>query len=136
GFATTHATPATAIDLLAAVSGLIVIALLIGYLPVLYSAFNRRETTVSMLESRAGQPAWGPEILWRHQRIGIMDSMPEFYARWEEWCADVAESHSTYPVLLFFRSPHHLRSWLTGLIAVLDSAAMYMALCPASAPSE
>jgi hypothetical protein len=62
--------------------------------------------------------------------------MPGFYEHWEEWCADVAESHSSYPVLLFFRSPHPLRSWLTGLIAVLDSAALYNALCPTTAPSE
>jgi hypothetical protein len=136
GFATTRAAGATAIDLIAAATGLIVVALLIGYLPVLYGAFNRRETMVTMLESRAGAPAWGPEILWRHQRIATLDNLPAFYARWEEWCADVAESHSTYPVLLFFRSPHPLRSWLTGLIAVLDSAALYNALCPTTSPAE
>jgi hypothetical protein len=136
GFATTRSPGATAIDLAAAASGLFVVALLIGYLPVLYGAFNRRETTVTMLEARAGAPAWGPEILWRHQRIGILDSMPAFYTHWEEWCADVAESHASYPALLFFRSPHPLRSWLTGLIAVLDSAALYNALAPSTAPSE
>jgi hypothetical protein len=136
GFATTPSPGATAIDLLAAGSGLIVVALLIGYLPVLYGAFNRRERTVTMLEGRAGAPAWGPEILWRHQRIGILDSLPDFYLHWEQWCADVAETHSSYPILLFFRSPHPLRSWLTGLLAVLDSAALYNALCPETSPSE
>jgi hypothetical protein len=136
GFATTRSPGGTVIDLVAAASGLFVVALLIGYLPTLYNAFNRRETTVTMLESRAGAPAWGPEILWRHQRIGILDSMPAFYGRWEEWCADVAETHSSYWVLLFFRSPDPLRSWLTGLLAVLDSAALYNALCPNTAPSE
>jgi hypothetical protein len=62
--------------------------------------------------------------------------MPASDQRWEEWFADVTESHSTYPVLLFFRSPHPLRSWLTGLLAVLDSAALYLALSPEAAPSE
>lgn len=136
GFATTRTGGATAIDLLAATSGLVVVALLIGYLLSLYAAFNRRERLVTLLESRAGTPAWGPELLWRHQRIGILDSLPAFYERWEEWCADVAETHSTSPILLFFRSPHPLRSWLTGLIAVLDSAALYLALCPRTAPSQ
>jgi hypothetical protein len=136
GFATTHGAGPTAIDFLAAASGLGVVALMIGYLPTLYGAFNRRETLVTLLEARAGAPAWGPEILWRHQRVGILDSLPGFYEEWERWCADLAESHSTYPVLLWFRSPHPLRSWLTGLLAVLDSAALYLALCPSTAPSQ
>ncbi len=136
GFATSRSPGATVIDLLAAASGLVVVALLIGYLPVLYGAFNRRETLVTMLESRAGAPAWGPEILWRHQRIHTLDALPVFYEDWERWCADVAESHSAYPMLLFFRSPDPLRSWLTGLLAVMDSAALYVAMCPNTAPSQ
>lgn len=136
GIFATHSSGATAVDLIAAGTGLLTVALLIGYLPAIYGAFNRRETLVTLLEARAGAPAWGPEVLWRHQRIGILDSMPAFYQRWEEWFADVTESHSTYPVLLWFRSPHPLRSWLTGLLAVLDSAALYLALSPEAAPSE
>lgn len=136
GFASTESPGATEVDFLAAATGLVVVALQIAYLPVLYGAFNRRETLVTMLESRAGLPPWGPEILWRHHRVGILDSLPAFYASWEKWCADVAETHATYPVLIHFRSPHPLRSWVTGLLAVLDSAAMYQALCPRAAPSE
>ena len=100
------------------------------------AAFNRRETLVTLLESRAGAPAWGPEILWRHQRIGILDSLPPSTRSGSGWAADVAESHSAYFVLPFFRSPDPLRSWLTGLLAVLDSAALYLALCPTTAPSQ
>ena len=136
GFATTPTPSATVIDILAAAFGLGVVALLIGYLPVLYAAFNRRETLVTLLEARAGAPAWGPEILWRHQRIGTLDAIPRFYEDWERWAADVAESHSAYFVLPFFRSPDPLRSWLTGLVAVLDAASLHMALCPTTAPSE
>jgi len=136
GLSVTHSHSAIVVDLLAAGSGLVVVALLIGYLPAIYAAFNRRETLVTLLEARAGAPAWGPEILWRHQRIGILDTVRDFYGKWEEWCADLAESHSTYPVLLWFRSPDPLRSWLTGLLAVLDSAALYLSLSPEAAPSE
>jgi hypothetical protein len=136
GFASTATPSATMIDVLAATFGLGVVALLIGYLPVLYAAFNRRETLVTLLEARAGAPAWGPEILWRHQRIGILDAIPSFYEEWERWAADVAESHSAYFILPFFRSPDPLRNWLTGLIAVLDAAALHLALCPTTVPSQ
>lgn len=128
----------TAIDALAALSGLIVIAVQIAYLPTLYAAFNRRETEVTMLGARAGSPPWGPELLAR-TRYGMRtrtDDLPEFYALWERWAADVAESHANYPVLIRFRSPQPLSSWLVGLLAVLDSAALYLALCPSKEAYE
>jgi hypothetical protein len=120
----------------AAASGFIVIALQVAYLPTLYSAFNRREALVTMLVSRAGEPSWGPEILIRHQLVGIVDSLPEFYDRWEQWAAEVSESHTTYPVLLVFRSPDPWSSWIVALLSVLDAAAMHLALNPTTAPSQ
>jgi len=128
--------PDTAIDITAGAIWAVVVALQIAYLPALYSAFNKRESLVAMLESRAGAPAWGPEVLARHQLVGITDTLPEFYAAWEEWAADLAESHTTYPVLLLFRSPEPWFSWLVGLVAVLDGAAMHLALSPTTASSE
>src|SRR6202044_1926797 len=101
-------------------------------LPTLYSAFNRRETAVTLLAARAGIPASGPELLIR-TRYGVAvlsDDLPALYSRWERWAADLAESHSNYPVLVRFRSPHALSSWLISLLAVMDSAAMMLALCP------
>lgn len=136
GLAGSPRAAATVVHFLAAATGLMVVALEIAYLPTIYGAFNRRETLVTLLESRAGTPAWGPEILARHQLVGIVDNLRDFYADWERWAADVDESHTTYAVLSSFRSPHPLRSWVLALLAVLDSAALYQALCPASAPSE
>jgi hypothetical protein len=127
---------ATIINYLAAVTGLVVVALQIGYLPTLYSAFNRRETLVTLLQSRAGAPAWGPEILARAQLVYLTKSLRELYADWEHWAADVAESHTNYPVLIWFRSPHALRSWVVALLAVMDSAALYQSLAPEAAPAE
>jgi len=124
------------IAILAAASGFIVIALQIAYLPALYSAYNRRESLIAMLASRAGEPSWGPEILVRHQLVGIVDSLPEFYGDWELWAADFSESHSTYPVLLLFRSPDAWSSWVVALLSVLDAAAIQLALNPDSAPSQ
>ena len=132
GFASTAGTAPTVVDVLAAATGLVVVALQIAYLPTLYSAFNRRETEVTLLTARAGTPPWGPELLVR-TRYGVAvrsDDLPAFYNRWERWAADVAESHSNYPVLIRFRSPQALSSWLVGLLAVMDSAAMLLALCP------
>ncbi|MFN2490394.1 MAG: hypothetical protein ABR529_11790 [Actinomycetota bacterium] len=136
GFAGTHEVGATSLHFLAAATGLIVVALQIAYLPTLYAAFNRRETVVTILQSRAGAPAWGPEILARHQAVGIVGDLAGLYAEWERWAADVAESHTNYPVLIFFRSPHALRSWVLGLLAVMDSAALYLALSPSLAPTQ
>lgn len=126
----------TLIQFAAAATGLIVIALQIAYLPTIYAAFNRRETLVTLLQSRAGAPAWGAEILARAGLVNLLPELPHLYGAWEEWSADVAESHTNYPVLIFFRSPVPLRSWIVGLLAVLDSAALYLATNPSTAPVE
>jgi len=128
--------PDIGIDIAVGAIWVVIVALQIAYLPALYAAFNRREGLVSLLESRAGLPAWGPELLARHQLVGISDTLPELYAAWEEWAADVAESHTTYPILLLFRSPEPWYSWLIGLLSVLDGAAMHLALAPSTASSQ
>lgn len=139
GYAGPEGAPLTAIDYVAAATGMVVVALQIGYLPTLYAAFNRRETEVTLLVSRAGSPPWGPEILAR-TRFGFPEGkagvdMGDFYLGWERWSADLAESHTNYPVLTRFRSPHELSSWLVALLAVLDSAALWLALAPGTAPT-
>jgi hypothetical protein len=125
-----------AVDIACGATWVVIVTLQIAYLPALYQAFNRREALVAMLESRAGVPAWGPEVLARHQLVGIIDTLPDFYAAWEEWSADLAESHTTYPVMLLFRSPDPWFSWLVGLLAVLDGAALHLALAPSTASSQ
>jgi hypothetical protein len=136
GFATPVNAAPTALVFITAAVGLVVVALQIAYLPTLYSAFNRRETLVTMLESRGGVPSWGPEILARHELIDNVASLADLYGAWEQWAADLAESHTTYQALILFRSPHPLRSWVTGLLSVLDAAAMQLSLNPLSAPAQ
>jgi hypothetical protein len=124
---------------LTAATGLVIVTLQIAYLPALYAAFNRRETEVALLNARAGVPSWGPELLARtHYALGsgtsTINTLPDLYAQWERWAADVAESHTTYLPLVSFRSPRPLSSWVTGLLAVLDSAALFLALSPGQAP--
>jgi hypothetical protein len=89
-----------------------------------------------VLQSRGGAPAWGPEILTRHQMSGLTGDLSHLYSEWERWSADVVESHTNYPILILFRSPHPLRSWVLGLLAVLDAAALQLALQPSAAPIE
>ena len=136
GQSTSVGGPTEAVDIAAGATWVVIVALQIAYLPALYQAFNRRESLVAMLESRAGVPAWGPEVLARHQLVGIIDTLPEFYSSWEGWSAELAESHTTYPVMLLFRSPDPWFSWLVGLLAVLDGAAMHLALAPGTASSQ
>ena len=132
--------PATAILDMASLTGIVTITLQIAYLPTLYSAFNRRETEVALLNARAGVPSWGPELLARtHYALGsgssTVDTLPDLYEAWERWAADVAESHTTYLPLVRFRSPRPLSSWVIALLSVIDSAALYLALSPEAAPT-
>jgi len=124
---------------IASLTGIVTITLQIAYLPTLYSAFNRRETEVALLNARAGVPSWGPELLARtHYALGTgvstVDTLPDLYAQWERFAADIAESHATYLPLVRFRSPRPLSSWVIAILAVLDSAALYLTLSPQSAP--
>src|SRR6201998_4182538 len=108
GYAPPVGSGSTTLEYLAAFTGLVVIGLQVGYLPTLYSAFNRRETEVTLLGSRAGVPAWGAEILAR-TRWGIGDDgdvpvlLDDLFTRWERWAAEVAESHTTYLTLTRLR---------------------------------
>jgi len=136
GIATSPGSSSRAIEIVAACVGLLVIALEIAYLPALYNAFATRETEVTLLATRSGTPAWGPEILARHHMLGNIAELPDLYADWERWAAAVSESHSNYPALIWFRSPVSTRSWLLSLVAVMDSAALYHAVSPGSAPRQ
>ena len=139
GFAVPAGAAPAVIVFLAAAVGLVILTLQIAYLPTLYAAFNRRETEVALLNARGGVPSWGPELLARtHYALGsgmsTLDTMPDLYAQWERWANDVAESHTTYLQLVRFRSPGPRSSWVTALLAVLDSAALFLALSPKAAP--
>jgi hypothetical protein len=138
GYLAPHRGGSTGLADVAALVGLGTVALQIGYLPTLYAAFNRRESLVTMLDSRAGVPSWGPELLARtHYGLGsgvsAMGQLPALFEDWERWSADVSESHASYLALINFRSPRPLSSWLTAQLAVLDAAALYLSLIPDAA---
>lgn len=139
GYAAPTQAAASALVYVAAFSGLVVVALQIGYLPTLYAAFNRRESEVTLLVARGGVPAWGPELLARTRYgLGTVDGpaeLEEVYRTWERWAADVAESHSTYQTLCWLRSPRAEANWLTALLSVMDAAALQLSLSPSTVPA-
>ena len=98
------------------------LALVIGYVPVLYQAFSRREVEITLLDARAGSPPSAEELLRGHGED--LDALTELLGEWERWCADVLESHLSYPVLSFYRSQHDNQSWLAALTTVLDTSAL------------
>jgi hypothetical protein len=107
-----------------AAAGLAMLALLISYLPTIYNTFSRRELGVTQLATLAGTPPSAVELLERYHAIGLNDQLPELWATWETWFAELAETHTSLAVLVFFRSPNPHRSWVTASGAVLDAAAM------------
>jgi hypothetical protein len=136
GFAATREGEPTAVDFLAGATGLIVVALQIAYLPTLYASYNRRETEVTLVGVRAGRPAWGPELLARSRWAITTSELPDFFRQWERWAADVSESHTSYPILIRFRSQDVLANWIIALLAVMDGAALYNAVAPSEAPIQ
>jgi hypothetical protein len=100
------------------------LAAVIGYLPFIYGSFSKREVNISLLDSRAGTPPTAGELLRRHSYPHGQDALRELLKEWEFWCAELMESHLSYPVLAFFRSQHDNQSWIGSLTAILDTCAL------------
>jgi Ion channel len=130
----TPVTPFTrAFAVLEAGVGLGFLAIVIGYVPVIYQSFSRREVGISLLDARAGSPPTGAELLRRYGETGTPDGLTDILRSMESWCADLLESHLSYPVLAYYRSQHDRESWLASLSAVLDACALLQAgFCPKS----
>ncbi len=126
GFATADTTPQTVVAFVEATTGLILVAMLISYLPTMYSAFSQREEAVSLLEVRAGAPPTAPELVWRLHGLGNLQSSQNFWDYWERWFTQLDESHTSLAALVFFRSPRAHQSWVVAAGAVLDGAALFL----------
>jgi len=118
--------------------GLTLVALLIAYLPTMYSAFSRREQAVNLLEVRAGNPPTAIQMILRFHRIHGLERLNDYWAGWETWFADVEESHTVLPALVFFRSPRPQNSWVVAAGTVLDAAALTLSVVniPTSADAQ
>lgn len=119
--------PARLLVALEAGTGLAFVAGVIGYLPVLYGAFSRREVSIILLDARAGSPPTALELLRRHSGPAGEAVLQTLLVEWERWSAELLESHISYPQLCFFRSQHDNQSWLGALVAMLDTCAVLIA---------
>jgi hypothetical protein len=120
-----------ALSVIEAGMGFAFLGVVIGYIPVVYTAFSRREIQISMLDARAGSPPTALELLvrlaGRTEDPGLDQSVLDQVLRdWERWSAELLESQISYPVLSFFRSQHSNQSWLGALTAILDVTSLIL----------
>jgi hypothetical protein len=117
-------TPATrALAVAEAATGFGFFAIVIGYLPVLYQSFSRREAFIGLLDARAGSPPAAGRLLLRTPPGKCLD---DFLAEAERWAAEVLEGHLSFPVLGYYRSQHDNQSWLAALTCTLDTSALLL----------
>jgi hypothetical protein len=127
GDVTPHSAWARELVILEAGTGLGFLAVVMGYFPVLYGAFSRREVSISLLDARAGSPPTAAELLRRHSYEGGESALGLLLVEWERWSAELLESHISYPLLCYFRSQHNNQSWISALTSVLDTSALLIA---------
>jgi hypothetical protein len=127
GMGVPHTRMARAVLVLEAGIGFGFLALVISYLPVLYQSFAKRETSILLLDARAGSPPTAAELLRRYATGHGLPAMNELLREWEIWSADLLETYISYPVLAYFRSQHDNQSWLAALTTILDVCAVVIA---------
>lgn len=124
---TPHTDLARILTVVEAGTGFGFLAVLISYLPVLYQSFSRREIAISMLDEWAGSPPSAGDLFRRAVESGEMAELLPLMARWEQWTAELLESHLSYQVLSYFRSQHENQSWVAALTAIMDFSALWQA---------
>jgi hypothetical protein len=130
GDVTPHSELARVLSILEAGTGFGFLAVVMGYFPVLYTAFSRREVSISLLDARAGSPPTAAELMRRHAYEGADLAMSQLLSEWERWSAELLESHISYPLLCYFRSQHTNQSWISALTCILDTSALLIAGVP------
>jgi hypothetical protein len=122
-----HGQLARGLSVLEAGTGFGFLAVVMGYFPVLYGAFSRREVNISLLDARAGSPPTAAELMRRHSFDGAEHELATLLSEWERWSAELLESHISYTLLCYFRSQHTNQSWLGALTTILDTSALLIA---------
>lgn len=123
------------VELAEAICGYLVVFGAIGYLPALFQAYSRREIAVSQLDPRAGSPPSPGTLLYRSARRGGWAELDAYLAEWENWAAELMETHLSYPLLAFYRSQHVNQNWLSALVTVMDASSFAIAVAPERTPA-
>jgi hypothetical protein len=121
---------ARALALVEGASGLCTLALVIGYLPALYNAYSTREAQLLMLDDLTGERISPSSLIDAHAPDADVEGLYNLFREWERWCAQTLETHTSYPMLAYFRAQHRGQSWVTALGVVLDSATLAVACIP------
>lgn len=131
GFRTTGDLPTLIVEIFEGLVGLGLIALMISFLPTIYGAWSRRETEVAKLHLRStdvhGEASAAAMLLRRHL-VEDLEGMTQVWADWEDWFVQIEETHTSFPMLVFFRSPLSDRSWITSAGMALDAASLYVSI--------
>lgn len=112
------------ISLVAAASGLGVVAVVTSFLFSIFGAFQERERFVVTFGARAGVPPSGVGLLVVHAYAGLRADVAQVFRDGQAWTAAVMESHLAYPILMMFRSSHDYESWVGTLGSLMDAAAL------------
>ena len=105
-----------------AFSGVLTTALVIGYLPALYSAFSERERKLMTLDDGTEERITPTSLVMAWSPDADVDELLAHFSEWEDWVAGVLETHTTFPMLRFFRSHHSGQNWITALGLMADAA--------------
>ena len=124
GFDRPHVAGGDALSFVEAIAGLGLVALLVSYLPTIYSSFSRRELLVNLLEVRADSPPSPVVMITRMDRLHGLGALHDLWEAWERWFTEVEETHTSLPVLVFYRSQQANHSWVNAAGAMMDTAAL------------
>jgi hypothetical protein len=117
-----------------AATGFAFLAIIIGYVPVLYGAVARREVGIVLLDSKAGSNPTAGELLYRYAEAGVLPDLVTLLHDWERWAAEMLESFLAYPMVAYYRSQHDEQSWLQALTAIMDTCVFIEAFLPDDEP--
>ena len=126
--------PGRAMAVAESATGFAFLAIIIGYVPVLYGAVSRREVGIVLLDSKAGSDPTACELLYRYADAGVMPELGGLLRDWERWAAEMLESFLAYPMVAYYRSQHDEQSWLQALTAIMDTCAFIEAFLPNEEP--
>jgi hypothetical protein len=105
-------------------TGFSFLAVVIAYLPVIFTAYSQRETRITLLDARAGSPPTAGAFLLRQVSGPEPFDCDEYFREWELWAAELLEIQLSFPILVSFRSQHDRQSWLGALTVILDTTAL------------
>ena len=132
GFAEPDTTTRVWLAFIEATIGLGLVALLISYLPTIYSAYNGREKGLVRLRPITRTPPTATELVQTLHRIGSLDSV-EFWQNQADWILDIEQTHTAFPILSYFPETRQDHSWVATVGALLDASSLLLSASEAGA---